>query len=198
MCISARVTLIRKEGHKCNLSNYRPISVLSVFGKVFEKVAYAQLYDYLEKNSILHKQQYGFRAKKSTTQAIMQYFLYKHVDSGNIVFSLFLDFRKAFNCVNHKVLLSKLNTCGVRGITLGWFRSYLTNREQYVSINNVDPNPRVIQCGVPQGSILGILLFLIFKIISQNALINLNTFFTRMITHFRLVYHVTMLCTLLN
>ena len=118
----------------------------------------------MENNSILHKQQYGFRAKKSTSQAILHFlqYLYKHIDSGNVVFSLFLDFRKAFDCVNHEILLSKLNTCGVRGIALVWFRSYLTNREQYVSINNVDSNPRVIQCGVPQGSILGPLLFLIF------------------------------------
>ena len=95
--------------------------------------------DYLENNSILHKQQYGFSAKKSTTQAILHFlqYLYKHVDSGNIVFSLFLDFRKAFDCVNHEILLSKLNTSGVPGITLDWFRSYLTNREQYVSLNNV-------------------------------------------------------------
>ena len=89
-------------------------------------------------------------------------YLYKHIDSGNIVFSLFLDFRKAFDYVNHGILLSKLNTCVVRGGALDWFRSYLTNREQYVSINNVDSNPRVIQCGVPQGYILGLLLFLIF------------------------------------
>ena len=89
-------------------------------------------------------------------------YLYKHIDFGNIVFSLFLDFRKAFDCVNNEVLLSKLNACGVRGIALDWFRSYLTNIEQYVSINNIDSNTRVIQCGVPQGSILGLLLFLIF------------------------------------
>ena len=135
-----------------------------VFNKVFEKVAYTQLYDYLENNSILHKQQYGFRAKKSTTQAILHFLQYlcKHIDSGNIVFSLFLDFRKAFDCVNHEIQLSKLNTCGVQGVALDWFRSYITYREQYVSINNVDSNPRVIQCGVPQGSILGPLLFLIF------------------------------------
>ena len=88
--------------------------------------------------------------------------MYKHIDSGNIVFSLFLDFRKAFDCVNHEILLSKFNTYGVRGIALDWLSSYLTNREQYVSINNVDSNLRVIQCGVPQGSILGLLLFLIF------------------------------------
>ena len=80
-----------------NLSNYRPIPVLPVFTKVFEKVAYTQLYDYLENNSILHKQQCGFRAKKSTTQAILHFlqYLYRHIDSGNIVFSSFLDFRKA-------------------------------------------------------------------------------------------------------
>ena len=158
------LTLIPKEGDKCNLSNYRPISVLTVFRKVFEKVAYTQLYDYLENNSILHKQQYGFRANKYTTQTILHFllYLYRHIDSGNVVFSLFLDFRKAFDCVNHEILLSKLITCGVRGMALDWFRSYLTNREQYISINNVDSNPRVIQCGVPQGSILGPLLFLIF------------------------------------
>ena len=125
------------------MSNYRPISVLPFFSKVFEKVAYTQLYDYLENNSIVHKQQYRLRAKKSTTQAILHFlqYFYKHIDSGNIVFSLFLDFRKAFDCVNHEILLSELNTCGVRGITLDWFRSYQTNREQYVSINNVDSNP---------------------------------------------------------
>ena len=115
----------------------------------------------MENNSILHKQQYGFRAEKSSTQAILHFlqYLYKHIDSGNIVFSSFLDFRKAFDCVNHEILLSKLNTCGVRGEALDWFRSYLTNREQYISINNVDSNLRVIQCGVPQGSILGSLYF---------------------------------------
>ena len=74
---------------------------------MFEKVAYTQLFDYLENNSILHKQQYGFRAKKSTTPAILHFlqYLYKHIDSGNIVFSLFLDFGKAFDCVNHEILL---------------------------------------------------------------------------------------------
>ena len=91
----ARVPPIPKEGDKCNLRNYRPISVLPVFTKVFQKVAYTQLYDYLENNSILHKQQYGFRAKKSTTQEILHFlqYLYRHIDSGNVIFSLFLDFR---------------------------------------------------------------------------------------------------------
>ena len=76
----AHLTPIPKEGDNCNLSNYRPIPVLPVFSKVFEKVAYTQLYDYLENNSILHKQQYGFRAKKSTTKAILHFlqYFYKH------------------------------------------------------------------------------------------------------------------------
>ena len=93
----ARMTPIPKEGDKCNLSNYRAISVLPVFSKVVEKVAYTQLYDYLGNNSILDKQQYRFRAKKSTVQAILHYLQYlnKHIDSGNVVFSLFLCFREA-------------------------------------------------------------------------------------------------------
>ena len=88
-----------------------------------------QLYDYLENNSILHKKQNGFRAKKSTTQPIFHFlqYLYKHIDSGNIIFSLFLGFRKAFDCVNNEIML-------FRGRALDCFRSYLTNREQYVSI----------------------------------------------------------------
>ena len=135
---NARVTPISKEGDKCNLCNYWQISVLTVFSKAFEAIAYMQLYDYLENNSFLHKQHHGFRAKKFTTQAVLYFlqYLYKHVDSGTDVFSLFLDFRNAFDCVNHEILLSKLNTYGIRGITLDFFRTYLTNREQYVCIVN--------------------------------------------------------------
>ena len=110
------------------------------------------------------------------------------------------DFHKAFDIVlTTRFCLSKLNTCGVLGITLDWFSSYLTNREQYVCINNVDSNPRVIQCGVPQRSILGPLLFLIFfKYITKCSNQFINTFFTLMIARFQLVYQVTMLWTLLN
>ena len=75
---------------------------------------------------------------------------------------MFLDFHKTFDCDNQEILLSKLNTCGVRGIALDWFRSYPIYREQYISINNVDSNPRIIQCDVPHGSVLGPLLFFIF------------------------------------
>ena len=110
-----------------------------------------------------------------------------------------MDLRKAFDCVNDEILLSKLNTCGVRGIALDWFRSNLTNREQYVSINNVDSNPRVIQCGVQQGSILGPLLFLIFI----NYITKCSNQFEYILyaddsTLSTCVYQVTMLWTQLN
>ena len=107
-----------------------------------------QLYDYLETNSVLHKEQNGFRAKKSITQAILHFLQYlnKNVNSGNVVFSLFLDFRKAFfDCVSHIILLSKLNTYGIPVTPLDWFHSYL-NREQYICINNVNSNAKTIQC----------------------------------------------------
>ena len=82
----------------------------------------------------------------------------RHIDTGN-AFSLFSDFHKAFDCVSHEIQLSKLSTYGIRGSSLDWFRSYIKNREQYVCINNVNSNPKTIQCGVPQRSILGPLIF---------------------------------------
>ena len=171
----ARVTPIYKSGDKDNINNYRPISVLPLLSKIFEKYAYNLLYKYLEDNQILYKHQYGFRKNMSTNQAILNHlqYLYDNLDSGHIIFSIFLDFRKAFDCVDHKILLSKLNYYGVRGNALGWFESYLSNRKQAVVVDNFISENQCISHGVPQGSILGPLLFLIFI----NDIYNSNDFF---------------------
>lgn len=160
----AKVVPLPKGGDKSQISNYRPISILPVISKIYEKVVYRRLYRFLENNNILYSQQYGFRSGRSTTQAIINHlqFIYNSIDAGSSVFSVFLDFKKAFDSVNHDILLSKLNIYGVRGIALDWFQSYLCQRNQYVFVNGVSSDCLNISCGVPQGSILCPLLFLIF------------------------------------
>ena len=160
----SQVTPVYKNGDVTDPANYRPISTLSPFSKVLERLIYNQLYSFLEKHDILYKYQFGFRKGYSTEQAILEITdtFKKAMDKKMVTCSLFLDFSKAFDTVNHGILLSKLYHYGVRGIPLKWFENYLYNRSQFVKIDNIKSSYETIICGIPQGSTLGPLLFLLY------------------------------------
>ena len=161
----ARVIPIYKSEDRRKCENYRPISILPIVSKVFEREVFRQLYAYLSNNSLLSKFQSGFRPKHSTLSALIQMCdnLLKNMDSGQINCVVFLDVRKAFDSINHEILIDKMrNFFGVTENQLRWFESYLNNRVQQCLINGQLSSPKKIICGVPQGSILGPLLFLLY------------------------------------
>lgn len=160
----AHVVPIHKGGDAELANNYRPISVLSDFSKIYERLVHSQLIGYLDSRNVLYTDQYGFRKNSSTSQASLSFLqcVYEALDAGDLYFSMFLDFRKAFDSVSHPILLSKLYSYGIRGIPHSWFHSYLSSRSQCVVINDTCSGEGQLTCGVPQGSILGPLLFLIF------------------------------------
>ncbi|MBY0580901.1 MAG: hypothetical protein K2P53_04385 [Rickettsiales bacterium] len=161
----ATITPIFKTGDESLITNYRPISVLPVFSKILERIMYNRLFSFLNENNLFYCNQYGFRSNYSTEHALMQLV---EVISGasshnNFTLGIFLDFSKAFDTVNHQILLDKLKYYGICHIYHKWFTSYLTDRKQFISLNDgFQTNKLKILCGVPQGSILGPLLFLIY------------------------------------
>ena len=160
----AHVVPIFKNGDLTEVNNYRPISILPFFSKILEKLMYNRLIDFFDKYDILHQNQFGFRTKHSTNIALA-YLINKIVtahDKKDIVLGVFIDLKKAFDTVNHDILIKKLEFYGVRGITLKWIVSYLSERSQYVSFDGCNSAIGGISCGVPQGSILGPLLFLVY------------------------------------
>ena len=161
---TCKVIPIYKKNSQLNCSNYRPISLLSNIDKILERIMYNRLYKFLETNNLIYSLQFGFRQKHLTSHALIHLTdkIREQLDKGNFACGIFVDFQNAFDTVDHQILIQKLNYYGIRGIANNWFSSYLQNRTQFVSINGFDSNVNAICCGVPQGSKLGPLLFLIY------------------------------------
>ena len=160
----AKISPIFKSGCRDDVNNYRPISILPTLSKFIEKWIHKQLMSFLNSYSLLHKQQSGFREGHSTESALILMIdsWLKAINDGKFVGCLMVDFRKAFDLVDHNLLLQKLRLYKCDENSLQWFNSYLSNRTQMVSINYKVSSSESIKFGVPQGSILGPLMFLIF------------------------------------
>ena len=160
----AKVIQIHKEGKRTSPSNYRPISILGNSSKTFEKGIQKRLIRYLEKFSLLTENQFGFRKKKDTVQAAT--LLWKTIQSNWATktnsMGVFLDFREAFDTVDHEILLQKLHSLGVRGNVYALMASCLTERKQFVNVNSENSKFQLVKRGVPRRSILGPLLFLVY------------------------------------
>ena len=160
----AKVTPQFKGGDKMEPGNFRPVSVLPIFDKILEKLMKKRLMEFLNDKKILNDVQFGFRANKSTSMAVLSILqkIYAALEEKKIPCCIFLDFAKAFDTVDHKILLSKLSHYGIKGKPLQWFSSYLKGRHQVVKIGSIFSDKTLMEYGVPQGSVLGPILFLIF------------------------------------
>ena len=160
----AKITPIFKKGDSQIFDNYRPISLLPIFGKIFEKIIYSRLYDFLVAQKVIYDKQFGFRKNHSTAHAVNYSInmILKNLEVGNHVIGVFIDLSKAFDTIDHEKLLIKLEHYGIRGPCYELLKNYMLNRVQYTDFQNTFSNHCHIEYGVPQGSVLGPLLFLIY------------------------------------
>ena len=160
----AKVIPIFKSGLKDSFTNYRPVSLLPQFSKILEKLFNNRLNKFLEINNTLSNSEYGFRNNSTTSHALIDLHeqLTKSIDNKLSTIGVFIDLKKAFDTIDHTLLLQKLNRYGIRGIANAWLASYLKERSQYVFYNNENSDPMNMWCGVPQGSILGPKLLILY------------------------------------
>ena len=160
----AKIIPLYKSNDPMLFNNYRPISLLPLFSKVLERIMYNRIIKFINKHKILYKYQFGFRKDHSTYMALIILIdkITSALDNGNFTIAVLIDFRKAFDTVDHEILLHKLHHYGIRGIAHDWLKSYLCDRQQQVTYNGASSSYKNINCGVPQGSILGPLLFIIY------------------------------------
>ena len=161
---TCKVATIYEKDSKLKFCNDRPISLLCSIDKTLESIVYNRLYKLFEDYKLVYNLQFEFRQKLSTTHTLIHLTekIPEQLGSGKYGCRIFVDFQKAFDTVDHTILTQKLNYYGVRGKANNWFSSYLKNRTQFVTINGFNSELKEINCGVPQGSILGPLLFLIY------------------------------------
>ena len=169
------ITPIYKGGKKCEVSNYRPVCSLIPFSKIFERIIYDRMMTFIESNNILSKTQFGFRKGMSTETAIINFIdkIHNGLNKRNHTAAIFMDLSKAFDVLDHNILALKLEHYGFRGKSLKLLLSFISNRKYFVCANGVNSDTKTVNIGVPQGSTLGPLLFLIYV----NDMINSSSIF---------------------
>ena len=163
-CKIAKLKPLYKKEAKTKPKNYRPISLLPLLSKIIERIIHNQTQEFLDKNNILYKYQSGFR-KHHSTDTCLSYLTDKvkiGFEKGLLTGMVLIDLQKAFDTIDHSILLEKMSCLGFAGKTIAWYTSYLTNRSFIVNVGNEFSSLGKLSCGVPQGSILGPLLFLLY------------------------------------